>query len=246
MARLLLIGHDYLFSSGVMEERFAQRGYDVESLQVVPPSRLDDPGVDVEFPDPRDYDAIMVFGARWSAYSDEVASWVKPETEMLQTADEAGIPVFGICFGGQILAQAHGGSVAASPVPEVGPHVVAGVLAVAGTWTQWHYDRFAPPPEATVIGANAAAPQAFVLRRNLAVQFHPEIDAASMAEWLEDGGTESAREHGLDPEILLEHVRSLDSEVKPRAAALVDYFLDEVAVSAVDEREARHEAGGHA
>lgn len=228
--RLLVIGHDYL-SAGGIEERFAQRGYAVEKVQVLPPDRFDDPGVDFDFPNPRDYDAVLVLGARWSVYSDAVASWVKPELEMLRTADEAQVPVFGICFGGQVLAQAHGGDVVASPAPEIGPHVVSGVPAVAGIWTQWHLDRFVPPSDATVVGVNAAAPQAFVLRRNLAVQFHPEVDAESVRAWVEDGGAEDARAKGLDPDVLLEHIKSLDPEIRVRAAALVDYFLDEVAGS---------------
>jgi GMP synthase-like glutamine amidotransferase len=226
--RLLLIGHDYLAAGGI-EERFVQRGYDVERVQVVPPDRFEDPGVDADLPDPRDYDAVLVLGARWSVYSDEVASWVKPELELLRTADEAGVPVLGICFGGQMLAQAHGGQVVASPAPEIGPNVVAGVPAVAGVWTQWHYDKFVPPADATVVGVSAAAPQAFVLRRNLAVQFHPEVDEESVRGWVEDGGAQMARDRGLDPEVLLEHVASLDAEVRVRAGALVDYFLDDVA-----------------
>jgi GMP synthase-like glutamine amidotransferase len=226
--RLLLIGHDYLTAGGI-EDRFAERGYGIESIQVVPPERFDDPGVDVDLPEVREYDAILVLGARWSVYSDTVASLVKPEIELLSTADELGIPVLGICFGGQMLARAHGGEVVASPAPEIGPHVVSGVPAVAGIWTQWHYDKFVPPAEATVVGANAAAPQAFVLRRNLAVQFHPEVDAEAVRGWLEDGGAELARERGLDPVTLIEHIGSLDADVRVRAAALVDYFLDEVA-----------------
>ncbi len=226
--RLLLIGHDYL-SAGQIEKRFVERGYDVESVQVIPPDRTEDPGVDFDFPDPRDYDAVLVLGARWSVYSDEVASWVKPELELLRTADESGVPVFGICFGGQLLAHAHGGEVVASPAPEIGPHVVSGVPAVAGVWTQWHHDRFVPPADATVVGVNAAAPQAFVLRRNLAVQFHPEVDAASVRSWIEEGGAQDARHYGLDPDVLLEHIASLDADVRVRAAALVDYFLDDVA-----------------
>ncbi|MEO5662637.1 MAG: type 1 glutamine amidotransferase [Nocardioides sp.] len=228
--RLLVIGHDYL-SSGPIGRRFAERGYDAEELQVVPPDRFADPGVNLDYPDPRDYDAVLVLGARYSAYSDLVASWVAPEMKLMQTADDAGVPVFGICFGGQLLAQAHGGQVVPSPAPEIGPHVVAGVPAVAGIWTQWHHDRFIPPADATVVGANAAAPQAFVLRRNLAVQFHPEVDADGLAGWLDDGGARDARDRGLDPDVLLEHVRSLDPDVRVRAAALVDYFLDRVARS---------------
>ena len=149
----------------------------------------------------------------------------------MQTADESGVPVFGICFGGQMLAQAHGGDVVASPAPEIGPHVVLGVPAVTGIWTQWHHDRFVPPAEATVVGVNAAAPQAFVLRRNLALQFHPEVDADSVRAWIEDGGAQDARDSGLDPDVLLDHIASLDEEIRVRAAALVDYFLDDVAAT---------------
>ena len=230
MKQLLIIGHDYL-STGSIEERFVARGYHVTSVRVVPPDRTDDPGVDFDFPDPRDYDAILVLGARWSVYSDQIASWVKPELELLHTADESGVPVFGICFGGQMLAQAHGGDVVASPASEIGPHVVLGVPAVTGVWTQWHHDRFVPPAEATVVGVNAAAPQAFVLRRNFAVQFHPEVDADSVRAWIEDGGAQDARDSGLDPDVLLDHIASLDEEIRVRAAALVDYFLDDVAAT---------------
>ena len=230
MKHLLLIGHDYL-SAGSIEKRFVARGYHVDRVQVVPPGRTDNPGVDFDFTDPRDYDAILVLGARWSVYSDQVVSWVKPEIELLQTADQSGVPVFGICFGGQMLAQAHGGDVVASPAPEIGPHVVLGVPAVTGIWTQWHHDRFVPPAEATVVGVNAAAPQAFVLRRNLAVQFHPEVDADSVRAWIEDGGAQDARDSGLDPDVLLDHIASLDEEIRVRAAALVDYFLDDVAAT---------------
>ena len=235
MSRLLLIAHDHVSPGGAVEARFVERGYEVERALVVPEDRFEDPGVDFDFPDPRDYDAILVLGALWGVYSEEVASWVKPELEMLTTADEAGVPVFGICFGGQMLAQTHGGSVGPSPVTEIGPHVVTGVPEVAGVWMQWHNDRFVAPPEATVIGQNAAAPQAFVLRRNLGVQFHPEVDADGLAGWLENGGADSAASRGLDADVLLEHVRSLDPEIKPRAAALVDYFLDVVATSEVEE-----------
>jgi GMP synthase-like glutamine amidotransferase len=49
-----------------------------------------------------------------------VKSWVGPETALLREADAAGGPVLGVCFGGRLLAQAHGGTVGQSPVLEIG------------------------------------------------------------------------------------------------------------------------------
>ena len=227
---VLMIAHDPVSPGGAVEGRFVERGYDVVPFLVVPADRFDDPGVDVTFPDPREFDAVMVLGAKWSVYGDDVAGWVKPELDMLQVADEAGVPVFGICFGGQLLAEAHGGSVHRTTSPEIGLHVVHGDPVVDGVWFEWHFDTFVPPPGSTVIGRNAAAPQAFVLRRNLALQFHPEVDADGLKGWLDHGGRTHTEDVGLDADVMVEHVRAVDPYVRRRAAALVDHFLDVVAV----------------
>ena len=158
MARLLQIAHDHLSPAGAVADQFVQRGYDITELLVVPEERFADPGVDVVFPDPTCYDAVMLLGAPWSAYAADVACWVEPEIEMLRSADRAGVPVLGICFGGQLLAAAHGGGVDASPVPESGWHLVYSDDPVLdGAWFQWHYDRWVMPPGAVVAGLFALA-----------------------------------------------------------------------------------------
>ena len=98
-----------------MGERFAERGYDATEFVVVPEDRFHDPGVEVSFPDPAAFDVIVPLGAIWSAYDhDRIGSWLAPELDMLRTAHERGIPVLGICFGGQALAAALGGKVEAA------------------------------------------------------------------------------------------------------------------------------------
>ena len=58
------------------------------------------------------------------------------------------------------------------------------------------------PARAREVARNAAASQAFVLRRNLAVQFHPELTSSMLAGWLGNGGAGKAAAAGLDPDTL--------------------------------------------
>lgn len=233
MPRVLFIAHDHVSFPALVGERFADRGWDVKELLVVPEERFHDPGVSMEYPDPREYDAVVPLGAPWAVYADDlVGSWVLPELEMLRTADAAGVPVLGICFGGQLLATAHGGRVGPSPATEMGWHVVHTddpTLVPAGPWFQWHGDRWELPPGAREIARNPSASQAFVLRRNLALQFHPEVDAATLDLWIRTDGLAELRARGLDADVMLAQTVAEEPAARQRAAALVDAFLDRVA-----------------
>ena len=188
---VLFVQHDHVSPPSLLGAAFEQRGFDVEMFQVVPAERSHHPGVEVVFPDPAQYDVIVPMGARWSSYDlPLIGSWVEPETAMLLAADRAGVPVLGVCFGGQLLAQAHGGTVAASDRPELGWRSVESDedFLAAGPWFQWHYDRWSLPAGAREIARNPAASQAFVIRRSLALQFHPELTTDMLQGWLANGG----------------------------------------------------------
>jgi len=218
-----------------VSERFVDHGYDVSLHLVVPPERFHAPGVAPAFPGFDAADAVVVMGAPWSTYDEAtIGSWAAAERTELLRADEAGVPVLGICFGGQQLAETHGGSVRRSDRPEVGwfdvattaPQVVPG-----GPWFQWHYDSWTAPPGARELARNASASQAFALRRNLAVQFHPELTSTMLAGWIDNGGAAQARGSGLDPDRLLAETRAVDERSRVRAHLLVDGFLRHVATS---------------
>jgi len=234
MMRTLIVQHDHVSPPGPIGERFETHGYDVVCHLVVDEQRHHSPGVEPRFPAFTDFDIVVTMGAPWSTYDHAlVGSWVVPELEQLRVADEAGVPVLGICFGGQLLASAHGGSVGASPSPEIGWSDVASddeALVPGGPWFQWHYDRWKPPPRAREIARTEAASQAFVLRRNLALQFHPELTSQMLEGWLVTG-SEAVVAHGLDPQELLERTRDVDGRSRARAHRLVDGFLARVATS---------------
>lgn len=231
--RACFIQHDHVSPPGPVAEHFAHRGYTVEPHLIVEAHMYDTPNVDFDFPDPTEYDALVVMGAPWGAWDDDtIGRWLAPEMEWLREADRRGVPVFGICFGGQLLARVHGGSVARAPRPEIGwtpiwtqrPEIVS-----AGPWFEFHYDRWQVPPGAEEIARDSRASQAFILRRNLAVQFHPETTAASLTGWLGNGGRELVEADGQDPDVLVQHTLAEQESATQRAYALVDAFLDRVA-----------------
>jgi len=230
--RVLIVQHDHVSPPGPVGERFEERGYDVVSHLVVEEQQHQAPGVQARFPGFTDFDVVVAMGAPWSTYDHAlVGSWVVPELEQLRLADETGVPVLGICFGGQLLASAHGGRVAASPSPEIGWAEVQSddeAVVPGGPWFQWHYDRWTLPPDAREIARNSAASQAFVLHRNLALQFHPELTGSMLEGWLVTGRG-AVEAHGLDADELLTRTKELDERSRTRAHRLVDGFLDRVA-----------------
>ncbi len=233
--RALFMQHDHLSPPGPVAERFAARGYAVDEAVVVAPEDFHQPNQPFDFPDPRGYDALVVMGAPWGAWDDDtIGTWLLPELEWLREADELNVPVFGICFGGQLLARAHGGSVARAPRPQIGWTPVwtqEPELVGPGPWFEWHYDRWQVPPDARELARDALASQAFVLRRNLAVQFHPELTAAGLQGWFDNGGRDAVVADGQDPQVLYQHTLAEGQAAADRAHALVDAFLDRVATA---------------
>lgn len=201
--QVLFLYNDPAAPEALLGEAFAESGFDITTFDVVPGGLVDDPVGDIVFPDPLDYDAIVPLGSRWAVYDDRLARrWVAGEIAMVHRALGAGVGVLGVCFGGQLLAEALGGSVSRSPAPEVGWHEVHSSradLVPNGPWFQWHFDRFTSPPGAVEIARNDHAPQAFVHGRALGLQFHPEVDRDLVERWiLEDGGADLTR-LGLRP-----------------------------------------------
>jgi GMP synthase-like glutamine amidotransferase len=233
--RALLIQHDHICTPGFVGERLIDRGIDLALHQVVKEDRFLSPDVDSEFPDPTDFDMIIPMGAPWSVYDHEaIGTWVPTELAMLREAHDQRVPVFGICFGGQMLAAAHGGSVSRSAAPEIGWVDVDSdddSIVPSGSWFQWHYDQWQLPQEATEVARNARSSQAFVLGRNLAVQFHPEMTSEILATWIAMGGAAEIDQFGLELEDVVRQTADREASNRERAHRLVDQFLDHVAVS---------------
>jgi GMP synthase (glutamine-hydrolysing) len=147
-----------------------------------------------------DHSGLLLLGGEMSA-NDPLPALRQAES-LVREALAARKPMLGHCLGGQLMARALGAPVQASPAPEVGwttlqvadtPQAQAW-LGAAGPRVvfQWHYEAFALPAGAQVLAASPACPHQAVLLDpqdasgglHLALQFHPELDAAKLERWL--------------------------------------------------------------
>ncbi|MFJ4273752.1 type 1 glutamine amidotransferase [Streptomyces coelicoflavus] len=156
------------------------------------------------------HDGVLVLGGGYLPDDDVRAPWLAPTRALVARAVERGVPVFGICLGGQLLALVAGGTVrgahgepevGSTPLtlrPEAGDDPLFRGLPERVTAVEHHVDAVtALPPGATWLMASERCPyQAFrVGERAWGVQFHPEAGADRVRSW--DAGRLRAR--GLDP-----------------------------------------------
>jgi GMP synthase-like glutamine amidotransferase len=98
--------------AGLLEEWARERGHEVTILRAV------ELGAG-PWPDPTRFDVIAALGAEQSVARSR-DPWIAPQIAFLREAHEHGVPVLGLCFGGQALAVALGGTVGYAPEPEIG------------------------------------------------------------------------------------------------------------------------------
>ena len=139
-------------------------------------------------PGPTTFDLLVVMGSVRSV-TDPSVPWIEPERRLVASSLELGTPVLGVCFGGQLLAQLLGGSVARADRPEVGWGTVdtTGAHRIgAGPWLNWHDDAFTCPPSAEPVATSGVCLQAFVAGAHTGVQFHPEVTPTVVHGWIDE------------------------------------------------------------
>ena len=238
--RALFIEHDHISLGGPIWRSLEKHGYEIERFLIVPEENFSTPNVHANFPNFLDYDLLVPMGAPYGAYEDDrIGNWLQPELEKLKEAHNEGVPILGICFGGQLMARALGGSVARAPKAEVGWYEIESndtTLIPTGPWFEYHWDRWTLPKGALEIARTEIASQAFVMGRTLGVQFHPEIDPEVLEEWLAmEGGCAEVEREGVVVDQLRAQTKKEKIVSDKRAFDLVNAFLRRVATSDIEK-----------
>ncbi len=153
---------------------------------------------DAVFPASDTIAGIIVSGSSHSVT--EQAPWMKRAGAFLRSASEEGVPVLGLCFGHQLIADAFGGHVAKNPRGrEIGTVALelskdaaadplyrgcARVMKIQAT----HVDSVVALPEAARLFATTSLdPHAAyaIGERVRCVQLHPELDADIIRSYVE-------------------------------------------------------------
>ncbi|NBB72928.1 MAG: type 1 glutamine amidotransferase [Bacteroidetes bacterium] len=138
------------------------------------------------------YDAVIISGSQSSVYHDE--PWMAELATWVRSAIAAGLPVLGVCWGHQLLAEILGGTVDDRGAYELGYVEVEQVhddplfedVPTPFVAFATHSDEvMALPDDVTVLARNASGIQAFRKDRVYGVQFHPEYDMRTAEDMIQ-------------------------------------------------------------
>lgn len=136
-----------------------------------------------ELPPDYDVDAAVVTGSKASTYWDE--AWIDGLRDWIGEADDRDVPLLGICFGHQVVADALGGTVADMGEYELGYRAIEhdgedplfdGIDRRFTAFTTHHDEVVDLPAGARVTARNDCSVQGFRRDAAFGVQFHPEFD----------------------------------------------------------------------
>lgn len=212
----LVITHASHEGPGLLATWLPEAGLDIE---VVEPWNGDDLPESL-----KGFDALISMGGPQQAYDETSAPWLSDTKRLLASAVADRLPTLGICLGGQLLAEATGGTVAPGEAgPELGARLV-GKRDLAGEdplfWDlplsplviQWHWDAITalPPAAVLLMSSPRYAHQAFrVGPCAWGLQFHVETPPEMVRSWAANDA-DQLRELGLDPaEVVVKAIDAL-------------------------------------
>lgn len=159
-------------------------------------------------PAPADFDAYVVSGSKFSVYED--LQWIHATKAFLNQVAALKIPMFGICFGHQLMAEAFGGKVEKSAK---GWGVGIDHYQFASMEQDvlvFHQDQVVRLPESAHVRAHSDHCQYGALEYDfpaLSVQFHPEFTQGLVMDLLARGRSDFGEATTDIAEVKTEHAK---------------------------------------
>ena len=178
-----------------------------------------------------DHVAGLIFMGGSMSVNDPL-EWIAQEVALIKQAVQQNVPVLGVCLGSQLLAMALGARVYSGPCMEIGWYPVTCITGhplTAGLPEQlvvfhWHGETFDLPEGASLLFSNDRyLHQGFALGPHLGLQFHVEMQADVVREWIRRNPADLERrcEHAHDAEAIL---RDLDTRIAGLQTLARDLF----------------------
>jgi len=204
--------------------------YEANEGEIPPP--IGDPSpIQTDAGPVQSFDGVIISGSQSSVYDDD-RPWIRRLSQWIEGAIADELPLLGVCWGHQLLAQVLGGTVKGGSyelgyvqVRQEEPDPIWANIPNPFTVFATHSDHVVElPPDATLLASNETGVQAFRRDRVYAVQFHPEYDRRTALSMIDSKTTLT------DEEREAARATCTDANVRAAQAAkqVFDNFLDTV------------------
>lgn len=181
-------------------------------------------------------DLLIVLGGTMGVYEAGTYPFLSAELNLLKHRLAEDLPTLGICLGAQLMAKALGAEVYRGPQQEIGWAPItltnAGKNSCLNAFSSipvfhWHGDTFDLPTGVQLLASSALyQQQAFKAgQKGLALQFHPEVTAEQLREWLKDDVSENSH---IDIAKIREETNSSIAALQTQAAQCWQTWLKEI------------------
>lgn len=144
------------------------------------------------------FDCLVILGGTMNADDIHCHPYLENLRKLASSALNTGFPVLGLCLGAQVMARAAGAVVHKNKCGETGWHsigftgeglrdpVLQGLTSPLEVF-HWHDDMFELPKNASLLAESIQCPHQImrISRYSYGFQFHPEVTAGIILEWLE-------------------------------------------------------------
>lgn len=211
MADVLVLQNSKIEGAGVLGNLLESDGFTLRTIY----AKQDEIPTD-------NFSLLLVLGATESA--NDLHPYLLNEQKLIKKSVDDNIPVLGICLGSQLIAKTFGGTVYTGTKKEIGFYsdimidnncnLFSGIQNPM-TVFHWHGDTFTLPENSIRLAHSTNYEnQAFQLKSAVGLQFHLEVDKATVNLWLDKSQDTIRKLSYLDPDYIRQEINEKISIVQ--------------------------------